>query len=318
MIVECDTAAWQFGKEQIRRFSDARELPPSELDRSMPCVLTAAGYRSRFGGFTLRAEDVQDRPSRFSVRLTVFQGNKCLYGRDDFPLGSSLRRASLARELSQVAPDEDWDRRIREFAVQVFLRHRAGPPVQSLGVPPKVDPNRVRTNSLGRLLCSQPGCDDFAAWVTLIPWCIDTQTVKATCQAHTVDEGYAIDVQQLAARWDGVLAHLAEKRGGGGTVQLLRWLEGRDPSRLARRHAPHRSSYMAWKWRRRRVQASAALRKAVLERDAYRCQDCRGWIDLELDHIIPVEEGGKTTLENLRTLCRICHDRRHTPDPSEP
>lgn len=53
-----------------------------------------------------------------------------------------------------------------------------------------------------------------------------------------------------------------------------------------------------------------ALRKEVFERDAYRCQECNGWLALSVDHIVPESHGGPTTLENLQTLCRSCNSRK--------
>lgn len=63
------------------------------------------------------------------------------------------------------------------------------------------------------------------------------------------------------------------------------------------------------------------VREAALDRDNYECQWCRreGKVTdrivatLEVDHI---EELGKRPdlaldLENLRTLCRSCHNKRH-------
>lgn len=53
------------------------------------------------------------------------------------------------------------------------------------------------------------------------------------------------------------------------------------------------------------------LRRAVLERDAYRCKKC-GWHSstgsgLEMNHVATYAEGGETTLDNLDTLCATCH-----------
>lgn len=46
------------------------------------------------------------------------------------------------------------------------------------------------------------------------------------------------------------------------------------------------------------------IRKAVFERDAYRCVVCGSWEDLTLDHIHPHSLGGPDTIENLQTMCR--------------
>lgn len=47
-----------------------------------------------------------------------------------------------------------------------------------------------------------------------------------------------------------------------------------------------------------------ALRIAVFERDAYRCVRCNGWMDLTVDHVVSVLDGGLTIIGNLQTLCR--------------
>lgn len=55
------------------------------------------------------------------------------------------------------------------------------------------------------------------------------------------------------------------------------------------------------------------LRLQVLKRDGFRCKLCgrspaiQTGVDLHIDHILPVAKGGKTTLENLQTLCRECN-----------
>ena len=55
------------------------------------------------------------------------------------------------------------------------------------------------------------------------------------------------------------------------------------------------------------------LRRAVLERDGWRCQqpDCGRRGRLEVHHIRPLESGGTNDLGNLQTLCRACHLNIH-------
>ena len=54
-----------------------------------------------------------------------------------------------------------------------------------------------------------------------------------------------------------------------------------------------------------------SLRYDVLKRDAFRCVICgrtaRDGVKLHVDHIRPVSKGGKTELNNLRTLCDACN-----------
>ncbi len=65
---------------------------------------------------------------------------------------------------------------------------------------------------------------------------------------------------------------------------------------------------------------SVRCREKVIKRDRVRCKDCgftpRGiygnahsW--LEVHHIIPLSDGGSNSLENLITLCKKCHIKRH-------
>ena len=59
-----------------------------------------------------------------------------------------------------------------------------------------------------------------------------------------------------------------------------------------------------------RAKVSNKLRFAVYERDGYRCRRCgvsERYATLEVDHIIPISKGGKSTYENLQTLCSRCN-----------
>lgn len=60
-----------------------------------------------------------------------------------------------------------------------------------------------------------------------------------------------------------------------------------------------------------RLKVTASLRYDVLKRDNFRCQICgatqRDGVKLHVDHILPISKGGKTEMENLRTLCDRCN-----------
>jgi 5-methylcytosine-specific restriction protein A len=76
------------------------------------------------------------------------------------------------------------------------------------------------------------------------------------------------------------------------------------PPRPKARTTKERDHYRSGDW--------AIRRKAVLVRDAYRCQEC-GIVCVELaqvDHIIPLEDGGSDDMANLQTLCVACHGRK--------
>lgn len=60
-----------------------------------------------------------------------------------------------------------------------------------------------------------------------------------------------------------------------------------------------------------RFKMTATMRYQVLVRDKATCQICgaskKDGVVLHVDHILPVAKGGKSTLDNLRTLCDRCN-----------
>jgi 5-methylcytosine-specific restriction endonuclease McrA len=72
--------------------------------------------------------------------------------------------------------------------------------------------------------------------------------------------------------------------------------------------------------RRAKRQIPTRLRTLVLERDEFRCRRCgrqAPTVRLEVDHVVPVADGGETKADNLQTLCEDCNagksDRAPTP-----
>ena len=51
------------------------------------------------------------------------------------------------------------------------------------------------------------------------------------------------------------------------------------------------------------------LRRAIWQRDQGKCRNCGAQHALQLDHITPIARGGRSSLENLRLLCRTCNQR---------
>lgn len=49
------------------------------------------------------------------------------------------------------------------------------------------------------------------------------------------------------------------------------------------------------------------VRRKVLQRDGYVCQLCGSRSRLEVDHVVPLQEGGPSHIDNLQCLCRNCH-----------
>lgn len=62
--------------------------------------------------------------------------------------------------------------------------------------------------------------------------------------------------------------------------------------------------------KRERNKMTDSLRYKILKRDKFKCKSCgakAGDVELEIDHIVPVSKGGKTTEINLQTLCKKCN-----------
>ncbi len=76
----------------------------------------------------------------------------------------------------------------------------------------------------------------------------------------------------------------------------------------------HSGIWLTWEneqtEKRKKKKINGNLRKAVFERDSYRCKKCDSYIDLCCDHIYPESKGGETNLENLQTLCRPCNSKK--------
>jgi 5-methylcytosine-specific restriction endonuclease McrA len=53
------------------------------------------------------------------------------------------------------------------------------------------------------------------------------------------------------------------------------------------------------------------LRIRVLERDGWRCQECGSMERLEVHHINRRSQLGGDVMQNLITLCAVCHGKCH-------
>ena len=60
-----------------------------------------------------------------------------------------------------------------------------------------------------------------------------------------------------------------------------------------------------------RAKVTNKIRFSIYKRDGYRCKKCGiKTNDLEIDHIFPISKGGKTTYDNLQTLCKSCNMKK--------
>jgi 5-methylcytosine-specific restriction enzyme A len=62
-----------------------------------------------------------------------------------------------------------------------------------------------------------------------------------------------------------------------------------------------------------RISIPPEVRKYVFTRDNYQCKSC-GKTNLEttlnIDHIIPLAQGGSNDISNLQTLCQNCNQKK--------
>ena len=65
---------------------------------------------------------------------------------------------------------------------------------------------------------------------------------------------------------------------------------------------------------RRTRKVTKATKRAVLARDGHACVLCGARGRVEIDHIVRYVDGGPNTADNLRTLCKPCHDARQRGD----
>lgn len=68
---------------------------------------------------------------------------------------------------------------------------------------------------------------------------------------------------------------------------------------------------------RRTDRVYVARRKHVLSRDLV-CRRCRRRASAEVDHIVPLAQGGEDTLENLQGLCKACHQGKTRAERAVP
>lgn len=52
------------------------------------------------------------------------------------------------------------------------------------------------------------------------------------------------------------------------------------------------------------------VRKVILKKYKFTCQNCRSKENLTIDHIIPVSKGGSDNLNNLTILCKSCNSKK--------
>jgi len=59
------------------------------------------------------------------------------------------------------------------------------------------------------------------------------------------------------------------------------------------------------------------IKKAIRKRCGGKCELCGHKGAIEIDHFIPREKGGPSTMENANALCSRCNDRKCNKDPTD-
>lgn len=115
-------------------------------------------------------------------------------------------------------------------------------------------------------------------------------------------EQWSPDKEWAPEQWRGLLEQLIQKG-------LVTWNEV-TALVLGQLNPPQVGTSLA---SNKRVQAHLppkgawqAVRKWLYEQPGY-CEDCYTRLDLQVDHIVPREEGGSDTLDNFEIRCRRCN-----------
>jgi len=103
--------------------------------------------------------------------------------------------------------------------------------------------------------------------------------------------------------WDRVIRNLIQQEGWDIENKRGQWYKLRSHTKLPITN--------------KRGCISKKLRYLVFERDNYTCRACgrtpsTDGVKLSPDHIIPVDWGGETSLDNLQALCRECNEGMDT------
>ena len=68
--------------------------------------------------------------------------------------------------------------------------------------------------------------------------------------------------------------------------------------------------------KKKRTKLSQNVKKFVAANQKWSCNHCQQLLDstYEIDHIIPVYQGGSNEMSNLQALCRNCHGKKTLDD----
>lgn len=104
-----------------------------------------------------------------------------------------------------------------------------------------------------------------------------------------------------------------------GSLENAKKIAGIPPSPKGMDH-PNLRKAIHDRWKKfgykKHARPSLSLRFKILKRDNFTCQYCGNGVKdgfkLEVDHIIPISKGGKTSEGNLITSCFFCNHGKRT------
>lgn len=94
----------------------------------------------------------------------------------------------------------------------------------------------------------------------------------------------------------------------------FRFYFDKDYEFLLKEELERNNEYMAKRYAKSRLRMYANLftrdLRKVLLTDSSHCCFCNDTEKLQLDHIIPIDKGGKNVAENIQILCRDCNRQK--------
>jgi len=224
-------------------------------------------------------------------------------------------------ELLVVSGIQEYARRVRELRVQFGWAVASGVTIREMGEDQDADiPNELMAMKPSDYVLLNESQDRDAA--------------------HRWNVANTIRKERGSVR-DKILKYMRANVGNEITNEELRYVAG-DKTEWARRVRELRTEY-GWPVATRSTgrpdlsvgvyvlqadrqspehdrQIADDIRREVLRRDGYKCQDCywshEEWNPsdprhLEIHHIKHHAKGGANVKENLKTLCTVCHDKIH-------
>jgi len=228
------------------------------------------------------------------------------------------------QELMVVAGTRRWDRRVRELRVQFGWRIVSGLTVRQM----------ISEGDLEECLDGEPLSEMGPSDYVLLDPAQDREAAHRWHVANSIRRGSG------GAR-ERILKFLRKNVGARVSGEELRYVAGKAtqwPRRIRELRTEHGWPILTRNTGRpdlgvgeyileadrqtpkhdRRVPDH--VRREVLNRDMFRCSEC-AWHQskwrkedprhLEVHHVRPHAQGGKSEVENLTTLCVVCHDLIH-------